>query len=74
MTTASPPTANGKADFDPDHTVPVQAGGFVRRVAHTPHYDGVKRGAKEPAVIALFGIAPVDLVLVDPTMPGWRKV
>lgn len=65
---------NSGADFDPDHTVPVRAGGFVRRVAHTPHYDGVKRSAKEPAVIALFGIAPVDLVLVDPTMPGWRKV
>jgi hypothetical protein len=65
---------NSGADFDPDHTVPVRAGGFVRRVAHTPHYDGVKRDAAEPAVIALFGIAPVDLVLVDPSMPGWRKV
>jgi hypothetical protein len=65
---------NSGADFDPDHTVPVRAGGFVRRVAHTPHYDGVKRDGKEPAVIALFGVAPVDLALVDPTMPGWRKV
>jgi hypothetical protein len=65
---------NSGADFDPEQTVPVRAGGFVRRVAHTPHYDGVKRDAKEPAVIALFGIAPVDLVLVDPTVPGWRKV
>jgi hypothetical protein len=37
------------ADFDPDNTVPVPAGGFVRRVAGTPHYDGVKRGAKQPA-------------------------
>ena len=26
------------------------------RVARTPHYDGVKKGANEPAVIALFGI------------------
>jgi hypothetical protein len=26
----------------------------VRRVAHTPHYDGVKRGGKEPAVIGIF--------------------
>ena len=65
---------NSGADFDPDHTVPVPAGGFVRRVAHTPHYDGAKSDAKEPAVIALFGIAPVDLVLVDPSKPGWRKV
>ena len=65
---------NSGADFDPNQTVAVPAGGFVRRVAHTPHYDGVKRDAKEPAVIALFGIAPVDLTLVDPSKPGWRQV
>lgn len=65
---------NSGADFDPDRTVPVNAGGFVRRVAHTPHYDGVKRDAKEPAIIALFGIAPVDLALVDPSKPGWRRI
>jgi hypothetical protein len=65
---------NSGADFDPDSTVPVPAGGFVRRVARTPHYDGVKRGAKQPAVIALFGIAPVHLKLVDPGKPGWRKI
>ena len=65
---------NSGADFDPDRTVPVRAGGFVRRMARTPHYDGVKRDAKEPAVIALFGIAPVDLALVDPGKPGWRQV
>jgi hypothetical protein len=65
---------NSGADFDPDHTVPVPAGGFVRRVARTPHYDGVKRDAKEPAVIALFGIAPVQFELVDPTKPSWRRV
>jgi hypothetical protein len=65
---------NSGADFDPGQTVPVPAGGFVRRVARTPHYDGVKRDAKEPAVIALFGIAPVDLMLVDSSKPGWRQV
>jgi hypothetical protein len=65
---------NSGADFDPNNTVPVPAGGFVRRVAGTPHYDGVKREAKEPAVIALFGIAPVQLALVDPTRPAWRQV
>ena len=65
---------NSGADFVPDNTVPVPAGGFVRRVADTPHYDGVKRGAKQPAVIALFGIAPVQLKLVDPGKPSWRKV
>jgi hypothetical protein len=65
---------NSGADFDPGNAVPVSAGGFVRRVAHTPHYDGVKRGAKEPAVIALFGIAPVKFELVDPSRPAWRQV
>jgi hypothetical protein len=65
---------NSGADFDPDNTVPVPAGGFVRRVARTPHYDGVKRDAKEPAVIALFGIAPVQFELADPSGPAWRQV
>jgi hypothetical protein len=65
---------NSGADFDPDRTVLVRAGSFVRRVAHTPHYDGVKRNGKEPAVIALFGVAPVDFTLVDPSLPRWRKV
>src|SRR3984893_12506748 len=65
---------NSGADFDPDNAVPVSAGGFVRRVARTPHYDGVKRGAKEPAVIALFGIAPVKLELVDLGRPAWRQI
>ena len=63
---------NSGDDFDPDATVPVPAGGFVRRVAHTPHYDGVRKGAKEPAVIGIFGMAPVDLKLVDPNRPPWR--
>ena len=65
---------NSGADFDPDNAVPVPAGGFVRRAARTPHYDGVKKDAEEPAVIALFGIAPVLLELVDPSKPGWRQV
>jgi hypothetical protein len=65
---------NSGSDFDPNATVPVPAGGFVRRVAHTPHYDGVREGAAEPAVIGIFGLAPVDLKLVDPSKPGWRQV
>ena len=65
---------NSGADFDPGNAVAVSAGGFVRRVAHTPHYDGVKREAREPAVIALFGIAPVKFELVDPSRPAWRQV
>jgi len=43
---------NNGADFEPDNTVLVPADGFVRRVAGTPHYDGVKKDAKQPAVIA----------------------
>jgi hypothetical protein len=65
---------NSGAKFDPNATVPVPTGGFVRRVAHTPHYDGVREGAREPAVIGIFGIAPVDLKLVDSSKPGWRKI
>jgi hypothetical protein len=65
---------NSGADFDPDNTVPVPAGGFVRRVARTPHYDGVKKDADAPAIIALFGIAPVEFELVDPGKPGWRAL
>jgi hypothetical protein len=65
---------NSGADFDPANTVAVPAGGFVRRVARTPHYDGVKADGKEPAVIALFGIAPVHLRLIDPRKPVWRRV
>jgi hypothetical protein len=65
---------NSGADFDPASTVPVPAGGFVRRVARTPHYDGVKKDATEPAVIGLFGIAPVQFELVDPAKPAWRAL
>jgi hypothetical protein len=54
--------------------VPVTAGGFVRRVARTPHYDGVKKDGKEPAVIGLFGIAPVRFEFVDQSKPGWRQL
>ena len=65
---------NSGKDFDLDQCVPVPAGGFVQRVARTPHYDGVKKDAKEPAVIAIFGEGPVDLKLVDPDKPSWRTV
>jgi hypothetical protein len=65
---------NSGADLDPDNTIPVPAGGFVRRVARTPHYDGVKKDASEPAFIGLFGIAPVQFELVDTAKPRWRKL
>jgi hypothetical protein len=65
---------NSGADFDPAATVPVPAGGFVLRHAHTPHYDGVPAGEKEPAVIAIFGNAPINLDLADKGKPAWRRV
>jgi len=65
---------NSGENFEPEGTVPVPAGGFVRRVAHTPHYDGVKKGGKEPAVIGIFGQAPIEFKLTDPTKPPVREV
>lgn len=65
---------NSGADFDPAACVPVPTGSFVRRVAGTPHYDGVIRGHSEPAVIAICGMGPVNYVLVDPSQPGVRRV
>lgn len=60
--------------FDPESTVPAPAGSFVRRVATTPHYDGVKADGKEPAVIAICGIGPITFHNSEPGTPGWRKV
>jgi hypothetical protein len=65
---------NSGADFDPASCVPVAAGSYVRRVATTPHYDGVIRGHREPAVIAICGIGPVNFKLCDPSKPAWREV
>ena len=65
---------NSGENFEPDATVPVAAGGFVRRVAHTPHYDGVKKDGKEPAVIGIFGEAPINVTWLDPRKPLVRAV
>jgi hypothetical protein len=65
---------NSGADFDPPSCVPVPAGSFVRRVAGTPHYDGVVRGHPEPAIIAICGIGPVNYAAIDPSQPGVRRV
>jgi hypothetical protein len=62
------------ADFTPQQTVPVAAGGYVLRHARTWHYDGVPANGKEPVMIAVFGIGPVDLRLADPAKPSWRQV
>jgi len=65
---------NSGADFDPAACVPVPAGSFVHRVAHTAHYDGVIRGHSEPAVIAICGIGPVNFVLEDASQPTVRRI
>jgi hypothetical protein len=65
---------NSGETFEPEATVPVPAGGFVRRVAHTPHYDGVKKDGKEPAIIGIFGQAPIEFKLTDPSKPPVRAV
>ena len=65
---------NSGADFAPQQAVPVPAGGYVLRHARTWHYDGVQHDGHEPAVIAIFGIGPVDIRLADPSKPAWRQV
>ncbi len=60
--------------FDPQSTVPVEAGSFVRRLARTSHYDGVKAGEKEPVVIAICGMGPITFHPVDPSKPAVRQV
>ena len=60
-------------DFAPEATVPVRAGSFVRRVARTPHYDGVPKNVSEPAIIAITGMGPIHYHLTDPSKPGWRE-
>jgi hypothetical protein len=44
-----------------------------RGVVYPAAFDGVKKLATEPPVIALFGLAPVQLTLVDPSKPAWRR-
>lgn len=65
---------NSGNNFDPQDAVAVGPGGYVQRVARTPHYDGVPANQSDPAVIAVFGTGPVDMRLVDPAQPAWRQV
>jgi hypothetical protein len=64
---------NSGPDFDPAQAVPVYPGGFVRRVARTPHYDGARADATEPVVIAVSGLGPVRQEWVDPSQPVLRR-
>ena len=61
-------------DFDPASTVPAPAGSFVRRVARSTHYDGVKAGEAEPALIAICGMGPISFHPVDLSKGNVRKV
>jgi hypothetical protein len=60
--------------FDPQNTMPAPEGSFVWRVAKTPHFDGVKKDGKEPAVIAICGMGPITFHNTEPNTPGWRKL
>ncbi len=46
---------------------------IVRRAARTPHYDGVAIHGKAPAIVAICGLAPIDIQLVDPRKSGIEK-
>ena len=59
-------------DFQPNDTIPMPVGSFIRRVAKTPHYDGVKKDGKEPAVIAICGMGPITYHLVNAGQPDLR--
>jgi hypothetical protein len=61
-------------DFEPNDTVPMPAGSFIRRVARTPHYEGVKKDGNEPAVIAICGMGPITYHAVDPNKPDLRTL
>ena len=65
---------NSGTDLDPANTVPAPTGSFVRRVAHTSHYDGVRSEATEPAVIAICGMGPVKRTWLQPKLPVVRQV
>ena len=65
---------NSRPDFDPAEAVPVHPWGFVRRVAGTPHYDGARADAAEPAVIAVSGVGPVRQAWVNLSQPVLRRL
>jgi hypothetical protein len=65
---------NSGPDFDPDNAQPATAGAFVRRIARTAHYDGVRSDATGPAIIAITGMGPVEQVWLDPSQPWLREV
>jgi hypothetical protein len=65
---------NSGVDFDPAHAVPAPQGTFITRVAGTPHYDGVKAGEKEAAMIAICGMGPLVQTRVNPQVLGVQRI
>ena len=57
--------------FGVENTVPVKAGGFVHRIAHTPHFDGSKKTDREPVVIAICGTGPIKFHKVHENEASW---
>ena len=51
--------------FDVRTTYPLHAGSFSTDMAGAIHFDGARTGEKEPGVILLAGIGPVNSVQVD---------
>ena len=64
---------NSGENFEPENTVPVPASGFVRRLAHTPHYDGGEGPQRAHRHLHLRP-GPVEFKLVDPSKPPVREL
>jgi hypothetical protein len=53
--------------YDERTTYPVHAGSVSIDVKNTVHWDGARKGEKEPAVLELVGMGPVKTIQVDET-------
>ena len=51
--------------YDEKTTYPVRAGTVAIDAANTVHWDGARLGEKQPAVLVLVGMGPVETVQVD---------
>ena len=51
--------------YDERTTYPVHAGSVSIDVKNTVHWDGARKGEKEPAVLELVGMGPVKTIQVD---------
>ena len=64
---------NSGSDFDPATAVAVPAGGFVRRVAGSPHYDGVRRGESRRRSLLFLGLDRwISILWSKASLPGGR--